>query len=107
MKLSPCIHQFFEHYLPHIKGTSHNTIKAYRDAFKLFLPFAAKYYGIKIRSLRIKHISLDLIIGFLQDLECERKNLPKTRNQRLAALKSFAKRSVLCIRKSGRWLIQS
>jgi len=91
MKLSPCIHQFFDHYLPHIKGTSDNTIKAYRDTFKLFLPFAAKYYGIKIRSLRVKHISLDLIIGFLQYLERERKNIPKTRNHRLAALKSFAK----------------
>ena len=91
MKLSTCIHQFFDHYLPHIKGVSHNTIKAYRDTFKIFLPFAAKYYGIKIKSLRFKHISSDLIFAFLQDLQRERKNLTKTCNQRLAALKSFAK----------------
>jgi site-specific recombinase XerD len=64
---------------------------AYRDTFKFFLPFAANYYGIKIRSLRMEHISSELVIAFLLDLEQERKNTPKTRNQRLAALKSFAK----------------
>jgi len=91
MKLSPCIHQFFDQYLPHIKGVSHHTVKAYRDAFRVFLPFAAKFYNIKIRSLRVEHLSSELIISFLVDLQRERKNLVKTRNQRLAALKSFAK----------------
>lgn len=91
MKLSPCIHQFFDQYLPHIKGVSEHTLKAYRDAFRLFLPFAAKFYGIKIRSLRVEHLSSELIIAFLEDLQHERKNLVKTRNHRLAALKSFAK----------------
>ena len=85
MKLSPCIHQFFDQYLPHIKGVSHHTVKAYRDAFRLFLPFAARFYGIKIRSLRVEHLSSALIIAFLEDLQKERKNLVKTRNQRLAA----------------------
>ncbi|MBU1705938.1 site-specific integrase, partial [Patescibacteria group bacterium] len=91
MKLSPCIRQFFDQYLPHIKGVSHHTVKAYRDAFRLFLPLAARFYGIKIRSLRVEHLSSALIIAFLEDLQKERKNLVKTRNQRLAALKSFAK----------------
>ncbi len=91
MKLSPCIHYFFDQYLPHIKGVSHHTIKAYRDAFRLFLPFAARFYGIKIRSLRVEHLSSEVIIAFLEDLQKKRKNLVKTRNQRLAALKSFAK----------------
>ena len=91
MKLSPCIRQFFDQYLPHIKGVSHHTVKAYRDTFRLFLPFAAKFYGIKIRSLRVEHLSSDLIIAFLEHLQKERKNLVKTRNQRLAALKSFAR----------------
>ena len=91
MKLSPLIHQFFDQYLPHIKGVSHHTVKAYRDAFRLFLSFAAKFYGIKVRSLRVELISSELIIAFLEDLQRERKNLVKTRNQRLAALKSFAK----------------
>lgn len=91
MKLSPSIHQFFGQYLPHIKGVSPYTIKAYRDTFKLFLPFAAKHYGIKIKSLRLGHLSSQLILSFLDDLQKERKNLTRTRNHRLAAIKSFAK----------------
>ena len=90
MRLSSCLHQFFNHYLPHIKGVSQDTIKSYRDAFKIFLTFAARYHGIKIDSLSLEHISSDLIIAFLDDLQKERKNLPRTRNHRLAALKSFA-----------------
>ena len=91
MKLSPCIRQFFDQYLPHIKGVSEHTTQAYRDAFRLFLPFAARFYNIKIKSLRVEHLSSELIIAFLEDLQRERKNLVKTRNHRLAALKSFAK----------------
>jgi len=91
MKLSTCIHRFFDQYLQHIKGVSPHTVKAYRDAFKLLLPFAAKYHGIKIESLRLEHVSSDLILSFLNQLEKERKNQAGTRNNRLAAIKSFAK----------------
>ena len=91
MKLSPLIHQFFDEYLPSIRGVSQQTIKAYRDAFRLFLPFAASYNSIKIKSLRVEHIQTELLVPFLEDLQNNRKNAVKTRNQRLAALKSFAK----------------
>ena len=82
---------FFNQYLTHIKGLSPHTVKAYRDTFKLLLPFAAKYHGIKIESLRLEHVSSDLILSFLNQLEKDRNNRPVTRNNRLAAIKSFAK----------------
>jgi len=91
MKLSTCIHRFFNQYLTHIRGLSPHTVKAYRDTFKLLLPFAAKCHGIKIESLRLEHISSDLILRFLNQLEKDRNNRPVTRNYRLAAIKSFAK----------------
>ena len=91
MKLKPCVFQFFHQYLSHIKGSSEQTIKAYRDAFTLFLPFAANYYDIKIDSLRVEHLSSDLILSFLNYLESDRNNDTKTRNHRLAVIKSFAK----------------
>ncbi len=91
MKLAPCIHQFFDSYLPQIKGVSPNTLQSYRDAFRLLLPFAAQHYRIKISSLRLEQICPELIIPFLNTLQHERRNQPKTRNQRLAAIKSFAK----------------
>ena len=91
MRLSTCIHQFFEKYLPHIKGVSAHTLKAYRDTFKVFLPFAANYHGIKLASLSLDHLTPELILSFLEYLELERKNTAKTRNHRLAAIKSMAK----------------
>jgi integrase/recombinase XerD len=91
MKLAPLLHEFFDRYLPYIKGTSPHTIKGYRDAFKLFLPFAANHHRIKVASLTLDHLSPELILAFLDDLEQDRKNIAKTRNHRLAALKSFTK----------------
>jgi len=95
MNLQVCIHTFFDQYLPNLKGVSLHTIKAYRDAFTIFLPFAANYHSVKIDSLKIGHLSLELILNFLNHLEAQRHNIPRTRNQRLAALKSFAKMIIL------------
>jgi len=91
MKLSTCLNQFFVQYLPHIKGSSEKTIHAYRDTYRLFLPFAADYYHIKITSLRIEHLTVEMIIAFLNHLEHKRKNTARTRNLRLVAIKSLAK----------------
>jgi len=91
MKLSTCIYQFFDQYLPRIKGSSKRTVQAYRDTFTLFLPFAARHLSIKIESLRVKHLSSDLILAFLDYLESDRNNVTSTRNHRLAAIKSLAK----------------
>lgn len=91
MNLNTVIHQFFDQYLPRIKGSSKQTIRAYRDAYTLLLPFATKYHGVKIRSLKIGHLSNDLILDFLDYLENNRHNKTVTRNQRLAAIKSMAK----------------
>jgi len=91
MNLNRCIHQYFVQYLPRIKGCSVQTIKAYRDTFKLFLPFAATYHGVKIKSLTVDHLTSDVILDFLDHLQSRRGNQSSTRNQRLAAIKSLAK----------------
>jgi integrase/recombinase XerD len=91
MKLSSCIHQFFELYLPRIKGCGANTIKGYRDAFSLFLPFARDALDTPISSLQVEQLSPELIVKFLGCLEEERGNVARTRNHRLAAIKSLAK----------------
>ena len=91
MRLISCVQQFLDRYHFRIKGSSHRTIKAYRDALTLFLPFAAKYYSIKVASLSIDHLSLDVVLAFLDYLESDRSNAANTRNQRLAVIKSLAK----------------
>ena len=91
MRLSSCVHQFFDRYLPQIKGVSPHTIKTYRDVFKLFIPFAADYHGIQISSLSLDHLNPEVILDFLDHIEKQRRNSPRTRNQRLTAIKSLAK----------------
>jgi len=91
MKLSKGIHEFFDRYLPHLKGVSDCTIKTYRDTFTLFLPFASEYHKKPVDSLSMEDLSAKLLLSFLDHLEQKRHNIPRTRNLRLAALKSFAK----------------
>ncbi len=91
MNLSDAIHQFFDHYLPHLKGVSQQTIASYRDAFTLFLPFAARHHHVSVQHLQVEHLSFDVIVAFLNHIQDHRRNSPRTRNQRLAAIKSFAK----------------
>lgn len=95
MKLAACIVGFFTQYLAQIKGCSPRTLSAYRDSFALLLPFAARRLKIKTGSLRLEHLTADLILAFLNHLEAKRGNCPATRNQRLAAIKSFAK--MICL----------
>jgi hypothetical protein len=91
MKLSTALYQFFGTYLPHIRGLSHRSIRTYRDVFKIFLPFAADYRGIKIASLNVDHLTVELILAFLDHLEKQRHNTARTRNHRLATIKTLAK----------------
>ena len=91
MRLSSCLLQFFNQYLPRIKGASEQSIRTYREAFSLFLPFLAAHHSIKIKSLKIDHLTTDAVLSFLNHLESHRKNTVQTRNNRLAVIKSLAK----------------
>jgi len=91
MKLSTCLHQFFDQYLPQIKGSSEQSVKAYRETFSIFLPFMAQYHNVKIKSLKIDHLSANLVLSFLNHLETHRHNTARTRNHRLAVIKSLGK----------------
>ncbi len=91
MRLSTCLHQYFYEYLPQIKGTSEHSIKAYRQTFSLFLHFLADHHSIKIKSLKIDHLTVEAVLAFLHHLEKNRKNSVPTRNNRQAVIKSLAK----------------
>lgn len=82
---------FFSNFLPNHKNVSKNTIALYRDCFVLFLQFCSNEKNINIDKITFNDISRDLILEFLSWLENTRKNSIQTRNQRLAALKSFCK----------------
>lgn len=91
IRLSTLLHRFFDSYLPQLKGVSPNTIKSYRDGFKLFLDFASKQCAVKVDSLSLHHLCPEIILSFLDHIEKQRCNIPRTRNLRLATFKSLAK----------------
>jgi len=72
MRLSTCLHRFFDEYLPQIKGSSEQSVKAYRETFSMLLPFMAQYHNVKIKSLKIDHLSANLVLSFLNHLETHR-----------------------------------
>lgn len=86
-----CLTEFLSRYLPELKNVSHNTISSYCDTFRLFLEYCRDVVRIKIEKLSLSDINPELVDGFLEWLESERKNSISTRNQRLAAIHSFVK----------------
>lgn len=80
---------FFAKYLPAERGASKNTIQAYRDTFVLLFGFMEQEKCLKPKKLRLNDLSKENIIGFLDWLETVKGNCVRTRNARLAAIRSF------------------
>lgn len=87
--LTPLIEAFFSGRLRREKAASPNTVAAYRDAFCLLLRFAEAHLGKDASSLSLIDIDAPVVAAFLDSLETERKNAVRTRNVRLAAIRSF------------------
>ena len=79
---------FFRQYLGALRGVSDKTILAYRDALKLLLCFAADLLGREVDELAIEHLDDKVIVAFLDHVEKKRNCCVRTRNARLAAVKS-------------------
>lgn len=84
------LEDFINDYLPNVKGLSFNTIRSYKNTFRLFIKFLENKHNIKPTNIEFKNLNLEIISEFLKWLEDERKCTPSTRNQRLAALSSFS-----------------
>ncbi len=82
---------FLGEYLPNEKGVSTNTIKSYSYTFILLIRFMQLVLKVPPTRLTLGHLTKEVIVGFLDWLQKERKCGDATRNQRLAALSSFIK----------------
>src|SRR5690242_6361860 len=89
--LAPHLTAFLRQRLPHERGASVHTCDAYAYAFRLLLCFAAKRLGTQPAALMLEQLDVSLVLAFLEELETSRGNSPRTRNARLAAIKSFAR----------------
>jgi len=83
------VHDFFVDYLRQQKGLCQSSVRSYRDTLRLFLPFVANDAHRPFSRLQLEDLSLDNVLGFLRYMEQDRHNSVATRNQRLAALRTF------------------
>lgn len=86
---APTLEAFFTRRLISEKDVSPHTITAYRDTFRLLLCFAQARTGKQPSKLQIEDLDAPLITAFLDHLEHDRANSPRTRNARLAAIHSM------------------
>ena len=85
------LQRFFVEHLGRHRAVSPRTIAAYRDTFRLLLSFAEAKIGKAPTAFALADFDAQLILGFLDHLEKERNNGARSRNARLAALRSFLK----------------
>ena len=85
------LQRFFVEYLGSQRAVSPRTIAAYRDTFRLLLSFAEAKIRKAPAKMALADLDARLILSFLDHLEKERDNGARSRNARLAALRSFLK----------------
>ena len=83
--------RFFTERLTTQLAASANTIASYRDTFRLLLNYASERLGREPTALHVADIDADLVGDFLSFIEAKRSNSARTRNARLAAIRSFFK----------------
>jgi site-specific recombinase XerD len=77
------------------KQSSPHTIASYRDCWRLLLGYAHQVTGSAPWDLELRQLDAALITGFLDHLEQQRHNSPRTRNIRLAAVHSLFRYAAL------------
>jgi integrase/recombinase XerD len=93
--LAPTLEAFFIERLVNQRHASPNTVAAYRDAWRLLLRYANDRIGKHPCQLDIADLHAAFIAAFLTYLEQERHNSVRTRNARLAAIRSFFRYAAL------------
>lgn len=81
--------RFLGIYLPQDRNVSPNTIASYRDTFVSFLTYLKENKHIKAEKITFEVLSRDNVVDYLRWLVEEQKSSISTRNNRLAAIRSF------------------
>jgi Site-specific recombinase XerD len=80
---------FLREHLPAERNASQHTCETYAYSFQLLVEFAAGRMKCKPSQLTLGQIDASMIMAFLEHIETKRGNCARTRNARLAAIKSF------------------
>jgi len=95
MAFPALLQDFFQRRLVSERGASAHTIASYRDTFELLLHFAEQRTGRTPSALTLADLDAPMVLAFLDHLETQRANSPRTRNLRLTAIRSFMRHASL------------
>jgi len=101
------IQKYFLQWLMTQRNVSPETIKAYRDTFRLYLRYIEASHNVTPAKMSITQFDAEHILGFLSHLDKGRGNSPRTINNRLAALHSFVKYLIFELPEYSRLLSRS
>jgi len=87
--IAPHITAFLRERLPLERRASQNTCDTYAYSFQLLFQFASSRLGVPPSGLQFEQVDAPLVMAFLEHLQNQRGNSGRTRNVRLAAIKSF------------------
>jgi len=87
--LASLLPRFFTEHLIGQRNVSPRTVAAYRDTFRLLLRFLQRARRRAPCALPLTNLNSQSVVSFLNHLEKERRNNVRSRNARLAALRSF------------------
>jgi integrase/recombinase XerD len=83
------VQDFFCRNLMNQRNSSPRTITAYSDTFRLLLEYVSEQTKKPPVKLNLEDLDMPRVTSFLDHLEKHRKNSIRTRNARLAAIRSF------------------
>ena len=89
-RLAAVLQAFFLERLVAQRNASPQTVAAYRDSFRLLLQFVQQHLGKAPERLELTDLDAPTVLAFLDHLERTRRNTIRSRNARLAAIRSFA-----------------
>src|SRR5713101_3404918 len=89
--LGPWLRRFLVEYIVTERNLARNTRTSYRDTFSLLLPFVSRKLRRPVDRLAVRDLTSGLVLKFLAHLEEDRGCSVRTRNQRLAAIRAFAR----------------
>ena len=87
--LAPSLQAWFTDRLIRERNASPHTIASYRDTIRLLLTYASQQLGVEPSRLDLGQLDAPLIGAFLDHLETDRGCAARTRNTRLAAIRTF------------------
>jgi integrase/recombinase XerD len=87
--LATSLQAWFTDRLIRERNASPHTIASYRDTIRLLLTYASQKLGVEPSSLELNQLDASLIGAFLDHLETDRGCGARTRNTRLAAIRTF------------------